>query len=279
MRARNAREKRRDALLTVFILLVSLVVLSPLLLALLNSFKSLSEITHDVGSLPDRWRFDNYARAWRSLNFPLALWNSVMVTVLSNAGVVLISSMAAYRIVRHPSRGNQALYKIFLSEMILPFQVVMIPLTIVLKKLGLINTTCGVVFAYLGMGVAMGVFTYCGFIKSIPRELEEAALMDGCSELRLFFHIVFPLLRPTTYTLVVINTFWFWNDFLLPLLVLSARELRTIPIAIDSLMGQYIMQWDLALPALMMAILPALAAFLFMQKNIVAGLTAGAVKS
>ena len=110
----------------------------------------------------------------------------------------------------------------FLSEMILPFQVVMIPLTIVLKKLGLINTTGGVVFAYLGMGVAMGVFTYCGFIKSIPRELEEAALMDGCSELRLFFHIVFPLLRPTTYTLVVINTFWFWNDFLLPLLVLSA---------------------------------------------------------
>ena len=125
----------------------------------------------------------------------------------------------------------------------------------------------------------MGVFTYCGFIKSIPRELEEAALMDGCSELRLFFHIVFPLLRPTTYTLVVINTFWFWNDFLLPLLVLSARELRTIPIAIDSLMGQYIMQWDLALPALMMAILPALIAFLFMQKNIVDGLTAGAVKS
>lgn len=279
MRARNAREKRRDALLTVFILLVSLVVLSPLLLALLNSFKGLSEITHDVGSLPEVWRFDNYVRAWNSLNFPLALWNSVVVTVLSNAGVVLISSMAAYRIVRHPSKGNQALYKIFLSEMILPFQVVMIPLTIVLKKLGLINTTGGVVFAYLGMGVAMGVFTYCGFIKSIPRELEEAALMDGCSELRLFFHIVFPLLRPTTYTLVVINTFWFWNDFLLPLLVLSARELRTIPIAIDSLMGQYIMQWDLALPALMMAILPALIAFLFMQKNIVAGLTAGAVKS
>lgn len=279
MRARNAREKRRDALLTVFILLVSLVVLSPLLLALLNSFKGLSEITHDVGSLPEVWRFDNYARAWSSLNFPLALWNSLVVTVLSNAGVVLISSMAAYRIVRHPSRGNQALYKIFLSEMILPFQVVMIPLTIVLKKLGLINTTGGVVFAYLGMGVAMGVFTYCGFIKSIPRELEEAALMDGCSELRLFFHIVFPLLRPTTYTLIVINTFWFWNDFLLPLLVLSARELRTIPIAIDSLMGQYIMQWDLALPALMMAILPALIAFLFMQKNIVAGLTAGAVKS
>lgn len=279
MRARNAREKRRDVLLTVFILLVSLVVLSPLLLALLNSFKGLSEITHDVGSLPEVWRFDNYARAWSSLNFPLALWNSAVVTVLSNAGVVLISSMAAYRIVRHPSRRNQALYKIFLSEMILPFQVVMIPLTIVLKKLGLINTTGGVVFAYLGMGVAMGVFTYCGFIKSIPRELEEAALMDGCSELRLFFHIVFPLLRPTTYTLIVINTFWFWNDFLLPLLVLSARELRTIPIAIDSLMGQYIMQWDLALPALMMAILPALIAFLFMQKNIVAGLTAGAVKS
>lgn len=279
MRARTAWEKRRDVLLTIFILLVSLVVLSPLLLALLNSFKSLSEITRDVGSLPEVWRFENYVRAWNSLDFPRALGNSVLVTVLSNAGVVLISSMAAYRIVRHPSRASRTLYKIFLSEMILPFQVVMIPLTIVLKKLGLINSIGGVVFAYLGMGVAMGVFTYCGFIKSIPRELEEAALIDGCSELKLFFHVVFPLLRPTTYTLIVINTFWFWNDFLLPLLVLSSRESRTIPIAIDSLMGQYIMQWDLALPALMMAILPALIAFLFMQKNIVAGLTAGAVKS
>lgn len=279
MRARSHWEKRRDALLTVFILLVSLVVLSPLLLALLNSFKSLSEITHDVGSLPAIWHFDNYVRAWNSLDFPRALWNSVLVTVVSNAGVVLISSMAAYRIVRHPTQTSQALYKVFLSEMILPFQVVMIPLTIVLKKLGLINHIAGVVFAYLGMGVAMGVFTYCGFIKSIPRELEEAALIDGCSELGLFFRVVFPLLKPTTYTLIVINTFWFWNDFLLPLLVLSARESRTIPIAIDSLMGQYIMQWDLALPALMMAILPALIAFLLMQKNIVAGLTAGAVKS
>lgn len=279
MTTRKTKQRAANAALTIFLLTVSIIVLSPLLLALLNSFKTLSEITYDVAALPGTWQTANYERAWNSLNFPRALFNSLLVTVLSNAGVVLISSMAAYRIVRHPTRSNRALYKIFLAEMILPFQVVMIPLTIVIKKMGLIDSIAGVVFAYLGMGVAMGVFTYCGFIKTVPRDIEEAARIDGCTELGTFFHVVFPLLRPTTYTLIVINTFWFWNDFLLPKLILSSEQLRTIPIAIHSLMGQYIMQWDLALPALMMAILPALIAFLAMQQNIVAGLTAGAVKS
>ena len=279
MTTRKTKQRAANAALTIFLLTVSIIVLSPLLLALLNSFKTLSEITYDVAALPETWQTANYERAWNSLNFPRALFNSLLVTVLSNAGVVLISSMAAYRIVRHQTRSNRALYKIFLAEMILPFQVVMIPLTIVIKKMGLIDSIAGVVFAYLGMGVAMGVFTYCGFIKTVPRDIEEAARIDGCTELGTFFHVVFPLLRPTTYTLIVINTFWFWNDFLLPKLILSSEQLRTIPIAIHSLMGQYIMQWDLALPALMMAILPALIAFLAMQQNIVAGLTAGAVKS
>lgn len=275
--------KRRRILkksaLTGLIIIISVIVVSPLFLAFLNSFKSLSEITYNVASLPEEWTLGNYTRAWESLNFPQALFNSAVITIFSNAGVVLISSMAAYFIVRRPSRFSKFLYKAFLAEMILPFQVVMIPLTIVIKQCGLINSLGGVVMAYLGLGVAMGVFTYCGFIKTIPKDIEEAALMDGCGQLRLFFRIVFPLLKPTTYTLIVINTFWFWNDFLLPLLVLSKRELRTIPIAINSLMGQYIMQWDLALPALMMAIVPALIAFLVLQKHIVAGLTAGAVKS
>lgn len=275
----KTKKRIKNTLLTIFILVVSMIVLGPLLLAFLNSFKTLAEITYDVASLPQQWLLFNYERAWTSLNFPRALLNSLLVTIFSNAGVVLISAMAAYRIIRHPTRGNRMLYKIFIAEMLLPFQVVMIPLTIVIKKMGLIDSLAGVVFAYLGMGVAMGIFTYCGFIKSVPVDIEEAAKIDGCSELKTFFCVVFPLLKPTTYTLIVINTFWFWNDFLLPKLILSSEELRTIPIAIHSLMGQYIMQWDLALPALMMAILPALVAFLAMQKNIVAGLTAGAVKS
>ena len=237
MTTRKTKQRAANAALTIFLLTVSIIVLSPLLLALLNSFKTLSEITYDVAALPETWQTANYERAWNSLNFPRALFNSLLVTVLSNAGVVLISSMAAYRIVRHPTRSNRALYKIFLAEMILPFQVVMIPLTIVIKKMGLIDSIAGVVFAYLGMGVAMGVFTYCGFIKTVPRDIEEAARIDGCTELGTFFHVVFPLLRPTTYTLIVINTFWFWNDFLLPKLILSSEQLRTIPIAIHSLMA------------------------------------------
>ena len=232
----KTKKRLSKVLLSVLIVAIALLLLSPFYLLVLNSFKTLNEITHNVGAMPEEVQTANYVKAWTQLQFPRALLNSLIVTVLSNAVVVLASSMAAYRITRHPGPVKNLLYTAFLAEMVLPFQVIMIPLTVILQRMGMINSLWGLIFANSGLGVAMGVFTYSGFIKSIPRDLEEAALIDGCSEIRMFFKIVFPLLKPTTATLIVINTFWYWNDYLLPRLILSSKELRTIPIAIDSLM-------------------------------------------
>lgn len=262
-------------LLVVFCIVVFFI---PFYFLVINSFKNLAGISKDVAGFPEKWLFSNFGRAWARMNFPRTLANSLTVTTTSLAGVIIFSSMAAYRITRYPSKWNNLVYILCLAEMIIPFQVIMIPLVVVLKNLGLINSLAGLIFSNWGLGVALGVFMFSGFIKSIPKELEESAMLEGCSETTLFFRIVFPLLKPIVFTLIILDTFWFWNDYLLPLLVISRPVFRTLPIAISSFMGQYFLQWDLALPALTMAILPAAVAFLLLQKHIVAGLVAGAVK-
>ena len=262
----------------VILAAVIVIFLMPFYFLLLNSVKPLGEITKDTAALPSVIKLGNYLEAWERTDFPRAFRNSLSVTVFSLFGVVLFSSMAAYRIVRYPSRFNNLAYALCLAEMIIPFQVIMIPLVIVLDALSLMNSIPGLVFSNWGLGVAMGVFMFSGFIKSVPRDLEEAAAMEGAGELRIFFRVVFPLLKSIVFTLIILDTFWFWNDYLLPLIVISRPQFRTLPIAISSFMGQYSLRWDLALPALTMSIIPAAIAFFILQKNIVAGLVAGAVK-
>ena len=278
MKYYRLRQQMLKFLFTAVIVFFMVVFLVPFYFLVINSFKDLAGISKNVAGLPEKWVFNNFVRAWDRSDFPNAFGNSLFVTVFSLAGVVLFSSMAAYRITRHPSKFNNMIFICCLAEMIIPFQVIMIPLVVVLKNLSLINTLYGLIYANLGLGVAMGVFMFSGFIKSVPRTLEEAAMIEGCSQLQIFFKVVFPLLKPIIFTLVILDTFWFWNDYLLPVLVISRPAFRTLPIAISSFMGQYFLQWDLALPALTMAILPAAITFLVLQKNIVSGLVAGAVK-
>lgn len=263
---------------TLAVILIVLVFSIPFYLLVINSFKDLAGISKDVMRWPTKFFVSNYVKAWKRMNFLLALRNSLVVTLMSLAGVIVFSSLAAYRIVRHPSIFNTVLYGLCLAEMIIPFQVIMIPLVVILRKMKLINTLLGLIFSNWGLGVALGTFMFAGFIKSIPRELEEAAMIEGCSSISIFVRVVFPLLKSITFTLIILDTFWFWNDYLLPLLVVSKPRLKTLPIAISSFMGQYYLQWDLALPALTMAIIPAAIAFFLLQKHIVTGLVAGAVK-
>ena len=252
--------------------------LLPFYFLVLNALKPLNEITKDTAALPEAISFSNFTDAWTRMNFPQAFMNSLTVTVISLAGVVLFSSMAAYRITRHPSIFNNLVFSLCLAEMIIPFQVIMIPLVIVLDSIGIENSLIRLIFSNWGLGVAMGVFMFSGFLKSIPKELEEAAMIEGASQLHIFFRIVFPLLKSIIFTLVILDTFWFWNDYLLPLIVISRPQYRTLPIAISSFMGQYSLRWDLGLAALTMSIIPAAIAFFLLQRNIVAGLVAGAVK-
>jgi raffinose/stachyose/melibiose transport system permease protein len=259
-------------------ILVALLFLVPFYFLFVNSVKSFGDLLTDSAAWPQNFVWSNYARAWSITRFPEALWNSLVVTVVSNLLLVLISSMAAYRMVRHPTRYNRVLFSLFVAAMVIPFQSVMIPLVKVVSTLDLMNSIGGLVICYLGFGASMSIFLFHGFVKGVPVEVEEAATVDGCTPYGVFFRIVYPLMLPMMVTVIILNTLWIWNDYLLPSLVLQKAELRTIPIATYAFFGQYTKQWDLALPALVLGILPIIVFFLAMQKYIIQGIMAASVK-
>jgi ABC-type sugar transport system, permease component len=259
-------------------ILLGLLFLVPFYFLIVNSFKGFAELQTSTSSLPKAWTFDNYSRVWDIIDFPAAFMNSFWITVLSNIGLVVLSAMAAYRILRYPSRFNRILFLLFVAAMVIPFQSIMIPLVRVADGAGLMDSMYGLIVCYFGFGVSLNLFLYHGFIRSIPLEIEEAAYVDGCSRYGLFWRIVFPLLKPITVTVVILNTLWIWNDYLLPSLILHKAELRTIPLSTYSFFGQYTKQWDLAMAALTLGILPIVIFFLALQKHIIAGITAGSVK-
>ncbi|MET3211684.1 UNVERIFIED_CONTAM: raffinose/stachyose/melibiose transport system permease protein [Paenibacillus sp. PvR008] len=259
-------------------ILVALIFLVPFYFLFVNSVKSFGDLLTDSAAWPQTFVWSNYAKAWSITRFPEALWNSLVVTVVSNLSLALISSMAAYRMVRHPTRYNRVLFTLFVAAMVIPFQSVMIPLVKVVSTLDLMNSIGGLVICYLGFGAPMSIFLFHGFVKGVPVEVEEAATVDGCTPYGVFFRIVYPLMLPMMVTVIILNTLWIWNDYLLPSLVLQKAELRTIPIATYAFFGQYTKQWDLALPALVLGILPVIVFFLAMQKYIIQGIMAGSVK-
>ncbi|WP_078408583.1 carbohydrate ABC transporter permease [Priestia abyssalis] len=264
--------------LEILAILLGLVFLVPFYYVVSNSLKPFSEILTNTSALPSALQFQNYVNAFQQMNYLKVFTNSLIITVVSNIVLVVFCSMAAYMLVRTKKKISGIIFMIFVSAMVIPFQSIMIPLVKVAGNLGLLNSIWGLVFMYLGFGSGMTIFLYHGFIKGIPVELEEAAIIDGCSPLGVFWRIVFPLLKPITVTIMILNSLWIWNDFLLPLLVLQDPELRTIPLATFFFFGQYTKQWDLALAALVISIIPLLIFFFAMQKHIIKGITSGSIK-
>jgi raffinose/stachyose/melibiose transport system permease protein len=264
-------------LLEIVGIIVALLFMVPFYFVIVNSMKTFADLVTNSANLPHSLNFENYKRVWTIMKFPKAFWNSVLVTVCANAGLVLISSLAAYRMVRHQSRFNNLIFALFVAAMVIPFQSIMIPLVRVTGSLHLMSLP-GLIVCYFGFGVSLNVFLYHGFIKSIPREIEESAVVDGTSIYGVFWRIVFPLLKPMTVTVLILNTLWIWNDYLLPSLILNNPDLRTIPLSTYSFFGQYTKQWDLGLAALVLGVLPIVLFFLFLQKHIIEGITAGSVK-
>ncbi|GIP34989.1 carbohydrate ABC transporter permease [Paenibacillus sp. J2TS4] len=265
-------------LLEIIAVILVLLFLVPFYFVIVNSMKTFGELLANTANLPQSLYLENYARVWEIMKYPKAFVNSLAITVLSNLGLVLISSMAAYRMVRHPSKLNTILFSAFIAAMVIPFQSIMIPLVKVANLAGLMDSRLGLVVNYLGFGVSLNLFLYHGFIKSIPLEIEESARVDGTSSYGVFWRIVFPLLKPMTVTIILLNSLWIWNDFLLPSLILSSPDLRTIPLSTYSFFGQYTKQWDLALAALVLGVAPLVIFFFALQKHIIEGITAGSVK-
>lgn len=266
---------------TFFLFLLSIVFLFPIFLVLMNSFKSRFNIINDPFSFPNSETFvglENYIQGIESSGILYAFFRTTIITVASVLAIVVFTSMTAWYIVRVKKKYTTALYYAFLFSMIVPFQMVMFTMTSVCMKLGL-NTVIGIIPVYLGFGAGLSVFMFSGFIKGLPREIEEAAMIDGCSPIKTFFLIVFPILKPTSITVAILNAMWIWNDFLLPYLLLGSKN-KTLSVAIQlAMQGAYgSINWGGFMAMLVLAIIPIIIFYLFCQKYIIEGVVDGAVK-
>lgn len=278
----KTRKRIFDSSVYAVLIILSAVFLSPVFVILMNSVKSNFYISDEPFSFPRGEKFvgfENFVKGFVQSDFLRAFINSAFITVLSVAGIVVLTAMAAWYIVRVKNRFTKILYYLFTFSMIVPFQMVMYTMTFLAFELDL-NSVLGIVFIYLGFGSGLSVFMFSGFIKSIPTEIEEAAVIDGCDPIRTFFMIVFPILKPTAITVAILKAMWVWNDYLLPYLVLGSGENRTLPVAVQmALTGGYGNKDMGALMAmLVLAILPIIIFYLFCQKYIIRGVVAGAVK-
>lgn len=250
----------------------------PLFVVIINSFKGRMEILDNPLSLPDSWSFANYREAYNTMDFGHALLNSLIVTVLSVVVIIVFSSMLAYFLVRWKSRWSTLIYFALVASMIIPFQALMIPFVKIYGSLDLLNSKWSLIFFYLGFGLSLATFMYHGFIKNVPKELEEAAMIDGASRIRVFWSVVFPILKPITTTIAILDVLWIWNDFLLPSLVLISDENRTLPLSTFYFFGKYTSEYGLAMAALVLSIIPVIVFYLLMQRQIIKGVMDGAVK-
>ncbi|WP_294370839.1 carbohydrate ABC transporter permease [uncultured Clostridium sp.] len=272
----------KSKILEVFAWLLLILYMTPFYLMFINSFKTRREIFADTTGLPSVWNFKNYADAMDRMGVASAFTNSIIITVGSVIVILLFSSMAAWVLVRDKSTKSKVVFYIFTAGMIVPFQAVMIPLVKWMGKMkfgafDMLGTHYGLIFMYLGFGASMSIFLYHGFIKGIPEEIEEAAIIDGCTKWQVYTKIVLPLLKPTTVTVAVLNSIWIWNDFLLPFLTVNGK-LNTIPLAMNNFFGAFSKQWELAMAALIMAIIPIVIFYFFVQKHIIAGIVQGSIK-
>lgn len=278
-------KKAKSTLSSVLLVCLSLIWLSPIYIILANSFKSRDEMYVNPLGMPVKFSLEYYSGAIEKMNFLRAFGVSLVITIVSVAIIVVLCAMAAWMMARSDGKLSKAIYYTLILTMLIPFQTLMMPLMQEMNSLEKLlgiqikDTIGGLIFMYIGFGAGMGVFMFYGFVKgSLPRTLEEAAIIDGCNTWQLFWRVVFPLMKPTIITLVILDVIWIWNDYLLPSLTLKSASNRTIPIGTQIFFGQYTIEWNMAMAALMLTIIPVVVFYLCAQKHIVKGVAAGAVK-
>ena len=291
----TVRQAKHGWIWTIFFSILSILWLSPIILVLMNSFKRKAYIFRNPFGISafklsdgfDKWSsgiekaffgIQNYVNGLKLTEFPKVFANSLFITVASVLVIILCTSMCAWYIVRVKNVVAKGMYVLCLFSMIVPFQMVMFTLSKFANILHL-GTPVGIIVVYLGFGAGLSVFMFTGFVKSISLEIEEAAMIDGCNPLQTYFMVVFPILKPTTITVAILQAMWVWNDYLLPVLVLNINKYKTIPIAVQYLKqshGQ--LDWGAMMAVLVCAILPIVIFYLICQKYIIEGVLAGAVK-
>ena len=273
-------KKKNNILLYTILTILSVLFLAPIFIVLYNSFKGKLYISRTPFALPNATTFsglDNYVNGIDKTGFISAFGWSLFITVISIAVIILFTSMTAWYITRVKSKVTSFLYYLFVFSMIVPFQMVMFTMSKISNMLNLDNPF-GIIIIYLGFGAGLSVFMFSGFVKSIPIDIEEAAMIDGCNPIQTFFLIVLPLLKPIAITISILNVMWIWNDYLLPTLVLDS-EYKTLPMAVQYLRGGYgAVDMGAMMAVLVLAIIPIVIFYLLCQKHIIEGIAAGAVK-
>lgn len=284
-----SKKKTQLIILEVITALMFLFVMFPFLIVIFNSAKDNLLITTAPSALPENWGslIVNVKDIWNNdvIRYPSSLLSSLTITIGSLATISIFSAMGAWQLVRTKTKTSTFIFLLFLSGLIIPFQVVMFPLVKLLNSIEIatgipvLYTRGGMIFTYIGFGAPLAVFMFHGFIKSIPVALEEAATIDGCTKPQVFMHVIMPILKPIFVTVVILNVIWIWNDFLLPLLVLGiGNQVQTLPLAIAFFAGAFRIQWNLMMTAVLMAAVPVVILFLFVQKHIIKGMVAGSIK-
>ena len=276
------KEKTIDRILFVILLVLLIIFLFPIAFIVINSLKGKFFISDSPFSLPDAKTFvglENYSTGLEKTGFFVAIGWSFFITILSVGVIVLFSAMTAYYLTRVKNKLTQVIYYLFVFSMIVPFQMVMFPTIKVADTLHL-NNPIGMIFLYLGFGSGLSVFMFSGFIKSIPIEIEEASMIDGCSPIKHFFYIIFPILKSIVITVAILNAMWVWNDYLLPYLVMGvSTNYKTVPVVVQMLVGSNGNRDMGAMMAmLVLGIVPIIVFYLSVQKHIIKGVAAGAVK-
>ena len=275
------RKKIADSIVYIVLTVLAVAFLVPIFLVIMNSLKNKLYISTTPFVLPNGDSFvglKNYVDGLTKIHFFDSVGYSLFITVFSVLAMVIFCSMTAWFITRVKSKITSGIYYMFVASMVVPFQMVMYTMTKTADALHL-NNYVGIIVVYLGFGAGMSVFMFSGFVKGIPMELEEAALIDGCNPLQIFFKVVFPILKPTMISTAILETMWVWNDYLLPTLVLDIKKYRTIPMAIQYFRGSYgRVEMGPMMACIMITVLPIIVMYLVCQKYIIDGVIAGAVK-
>ena len=276
---RNSRVKINYFMLELVAIIVAAVFIYPVFLMFINSFKTFREVIIDVIALPQQLNIENYFYVIDKMNYPRLFVNNLLITAVGITGIVALSASAAYIIDRSQSKFTRLAFLFIITPMLIPFQTFMITLLKVMNVINLSGSRVGLGIQYWGFGIPMATFIYFNFMKTVPKEIDESAFIDGATTFQTFIYVIFPILKPVTATVVVLDVMWIWNDFLLPLLMVNdSQKTKTLVLAAYNFVGQYNTQWHYAMTAMVLAIVPSLIFFILLQKYIVKGVVAGSLK-
>lgn len=272
------KAKLINSLQIALLLAAAVISFFPIYISIINSFKTDGEMARSILAMPSKMQFANYVVSFQKLDFIRTTYNTFFITSVAVMGIIITSSMAGYKIARSELKLAKFFQVLFVASMLIPFHSIMISLTRTAMFFNVKGSLIGTAVIYIGLGINLAIFLYIGFVGTIPIELEEAGIIDGCGPFKVFFYIILPLLKPITATIAILDALWIWNDFLLPLLMITDADNYTLILSANKFFGKYTADWTNILAGLLMTSLPLVIFYLFFQKYIVKGIVAGAVK-